>query len=85
MNWLLEVRDPEPVVLPIDESQADVGPQKCGCCFVYATRKEAKTHELSVLRGWQHHIQAELADCENRIVTVMRELGITNSNDSRRV
>lgn len=87
MNWILESTSylGYPVVKSVDENQADLGPQKCGCCVVFATRKEAKELELSLLRTTQANIQAELAECENRIVTVMRELGVVNNSDNRRV
>jgi hypothetical protein len=52
----------------------ELGRMKCKCCVLFATRRSAKNYELSLLRIIQKNILTELADCENRIVTVMREL-----------
>ena len=82
-NWLLNAQyDDNPIITPTDTKP---GRQECGCCVVFATRREAKELELSLLRSRQRRIQEELAGCENHIVSVMRELGIDNNSDNRRV
>ena len=57
----------------LDEGNG-LGRQSCGCCYVFATRREAVVHALSLMRKVQKNILAELATCENIIVSYEREL-----------
>jgi hypothetical protein len=83
--WLVQTVHDVPRTFLVDYTGQENGFQDCGCCYVADNRQDAKEHELILLRGWQANIQAELADCENRIVAVMRELGVVNNSDNRRV
>lgn len=81
MNYeVMDNFDSAPTVVP---TVKEVGVQPCKCCVVFATREEAKRHELKMLRDIQKNILAELAFVENHIVTVMRELNITVEEENR--
>jgi hypothetical protein len=79
-NWIVIDRLDDPPSIYATAEQP-VGPLPCGCCVVFATRKEAVTFALRSQRGLQQRILHDLAECENVIVSYMQELNITTEEE----